>query len=263
MPQKIFNFLEQSHIMRQLRTPVYIYLLIILNLLLFSCAKKESRKLINHSSTDTSEYTDPYWQHHTVGTGKTEAKQQLVKKFNTLLVFHANDTMQVNKAYVATLALAKNTNLEELKAKVLDASDASDNNAIVDTTIHLGKRMKAKLVDMSPRSDPSFYIEEMGDQEQNLNSSKEAYWNWKIEPLKEGEHELKLSIQVILSDDDRINLPPRDIKVTIFAQKVSVSTEIGNFFSNYWQWIITGILIPIFIAWLTSRIKQANDGKKK
>lgn len=262
MKQKIFNFLGQSHIMNQLRTPLCFFLFFSI-ICFYSCAKKNSRKSANYSPTDTSEYTDPYWQHHSVGVANTEGKQQLVKNFTTLLVFHADDTMQVNKAYLATLALAKNANLAELKEKVLDASDASDDNAIVDTTIHLGKRMKAKLVDMSPRNDPSFYIEEMGNEEQNLNSSKEAYWNWKIEPLKEGEHELKLSIQVILSDDDRINLPPRDIKVTIFAQKVSVSTKIGNFFSNYWQWIITGILLPIFIALLTNRIRRANDSKKK
>jgi hypothetical protein len=123
--------------------------------------------------------------------------------------------------------------------------------------------MRARLVDMSSRKDPSFIIEAMGEEIQSLSSSKEAYWNWKIEPLKQGEHKLKLSIQVIQSDDDKVNLAPRDITVTIFAQKVSVLTKVGNFFSDYWQWIITGILLPVFIAWLTTRLKQASETKKK
>ena len=248
--------------MTKLRNVLYFFLIFSL-ISFYGCAKKGSRVTTNNYSTDTSEYDEEHWKDHTFGVTNTDTKPQLIKKFNSLLVFHADDTMQVNKAYMATLALAKNANLEELKTKVLDASDASDNNTIVDTTIHLGKRMKAKLVDMSPRSDPSFYIEGMGDEEQNMNSSKEAYWNWKIEPLKKGDHQLKLSIQVILSDDDRINLPPRDIKVTIFAQKISFSAKLGNFFSNYWQWVITGILLPILIALLTNRIKQASSDKKK
>src|SRR5258705_11075607 len=260
--QKIFNFLEQSHSMSKVRILVY-FLMFLSIICVSSCGKPSGND--SATSTSTTETTDDLDEFNDKGVGvsNTVLKDHVVKKYNTLLVFHTDDTMQTNKAYLATLALAKNAELEELKAKVLDASDASDNNAIIDTNIQIGKRMKAKLVDLSPRSDPSFYIEEMGEEEQNLNGSKEAYWNWKIEPLKKGQHQLKLSVQVILSDDDKINLPPRDILVMIFAQKVSFSGKVGNFFSNYWQWIITGILLPILIALLTNRIRQAGSDKKK
>lgn len=229
---------------------------------LISCTKDKSGKSVNQYQTDTEQPRDPYWQNENVGGNNTERKQQLAKKYNSLLVFHADDTMQVNKTYIATLALARNAPLGPLKMKVLEVSDATDDNVIIDTIIQLGKRMRANLKDLGPQEDKSFRIELLGDDVQNLNNTTESYWQWNIEPLKEGQHKLKLSIQVLLGDEGEVNLPTKNIPVTIFAQKVSISTKISNFFSNYWQWIITGILLPILIAFLTTRIKQSGEKKK-
>ena len=205
----------------------------------------------------------PAFEPDRIGTNETEKKSTAIKKFNSVLVFHANDTMQVKKVYTAALALAKNAALDPIIKLVLDNSEASDDSVIVATDIDLGKRMKAELIDLSPRDDPSFIIKPLGYNEQNLNNSKHAIWQWNLEPLKEGEHKLMLSVEVISSDDNRFNLPARKIPVRIFAKKDSFFTKVGNFWDKYWQWIITGILIPIFIAWMTSAIKQRNDQKSK
>jgi len=250
--------------MNQLRIPACFFLLFCC-ILLLSCSNEDSGSRENTTTTDTdvevttedtSERRDPYWQQQSVGGSAAEKKQQIVKKYKSLLVFHANDTMQVNKTYLATLALARNSSLGPVKTKVLEISEATDDNVMVDTTIELGKRMKARLMDLSPNNDKSFSILQIGSDEQNLSNTKEAIWQWNIEPLKEGVHKLRLSIEVILSDDDRVNLPTKNIPVIIFAQKVSVGTKIANFISNYWQWIITAIFLPIFIAWLTNRIRK-------
>ena len=228
-----------------------------------SCAKDKSQKPPDKpDQTPTDELRDPYWQNGKVGGNNTQRKQQLAKKYNNLLVFHADDTMQVNKTYIATLALARNMALGPLKMKVLEVSDATDDNVIVDTIIQLGKRMRANLKDLGPLDSKSFRIELLGSDEQNLNNTTESYWQWNIEPLKAGHHKLKISIQVLLGDEGEVNLPTKDIPVTIFAQKVSFSAKLENFFSKYWQWIVTGILLPIFIAWLTNRIKRGNEPKK-
>ena len=251
--------------MKQFQLPVCISLLFLLNILLLSCnSASDTSTEISPASTETATDNpsdsggsrDPYFVEQSEGNGKEEKKAQLVKKYNSLLVFHANDTMEVKQVYTATLALARNAALEPIKTKVLKESEATDDKVLVDSTIELGKRMKATLVDWSPSSEPSFHIKAMGSEEQNLSKTKESIWQWRIEPLKEGQHKLKLSIQVILSDGDEVNLPVRNIPIIIFAKKVSFSTKVGNFFSNYWQWIITGILLPIIIAFLTNWIKR-------
>ena len=216
----------------------------------------------NHAE-DSADASEQYMKNFDV-VGASEQKQQLVKKYNNLLVFHADDTMEVNKTYIATLALAKNADIEKLSLKVLEASDASGKNVITDTTIQIGKRMRARLLDLSPRNDRSFDITPISPDEQNLISkTKEAYWQWNVEPLKEGNRELKLSVVVIMNDEESFGLPAKDIPVLIFAKKASFINRVGNFFSKYWQWVITGIFVPIIIAWFTTWFKQRAEQKKK
>jgi hypothetical protein len=251
--------------MKQFQLPVCIFPLVLLNVLLLSCnSGSETSTGISPASTETATVNpsdslgsrDPYYVEQSEDNGKQERKAQLVKKYDNLLVFHADDTMEVNRVYTATLALARNAALEPIKAKVLKESEATDDKVLIDSTIALGKRVKATLEDWSPSSEPSFNIKELGNDEQNLSKTKESLWQWRIEPLKEGQHKLKLSIQVTSPDDGEVNLPLRNIPIIIFAKKVSFLTKVGNFFSNYWQWVITGILLPIIIAFLTNWIRK-------
>ena len=251
---------------------ILIYFLLLIPVLLVSCnASKtdkppfetaEFRPLENFETNPNSEYADPYWDNPVVGA-EPDKKSNLVKKFNSLLVFHADDTMEVKKVYTATLALARNAALGPIRVRVLEQSGALDDSVLVDSTIELGKRVKANLKDLSPRDEKSFQIDPLGVEEQNLSKTKESYWQWSIEPLKEGSHRLILSIQVILSDDDKINLPARNIPIMIFSKKVPFITKIGNFFGNYWQWMITAILIPVVIALLNNSFKQRGEKKKQ
>jgi hypothetical protein len=250
----------------------FIYCFVISCFLLFSCnsasdpdATSESaeyRHLENFEVNPESEYKDPYWDNPAIGADPTE-KTNLLKKFNNLLVFHVDDTMEVKTVYTATLALARNAAIGPLKIKVLEESVASGDDVLVDTTIELGKRMKANLKDISPKDEKSFEIDPLGTDEQNLSKTKESYWQWSIEPKKEGPHKLILSIQVILSDDDKINLPARNIPIMIYSKKVPFMSKVGSFFSNYWQWLITAILLPIMIALLTNSLKQRGEKKKQ
>ena len=255
--------------MNPLRSLIYVFLLP--SLLLVSCkdASKpdtqetaEYRPLENFEVNPASDFKDPYWDNPVVGADP-EKKANLVKKFNSLLVFHADDTMEVKKVYTATLALARNAALGPIKIRVLEQSGSSDDNVLVDSTIELGKRVRASLKDVSPRDEKSFQIDQLGVDEQNLSKTKESYWQWNIEPLKAGSHKLMLSIQVILSDDDRVNLPARNIPIVIFSKKVSFFTKVENFFGSYWQWIITAILVPIVIALLNNTLKQRGEKKKQ
>ncbi len=255
--------------MKLLRSFIYFFLLP--SILLVSCenASKrdtpeaaEYRPLENFEVNPTSDFKDPYWDNPVVGADP-EKKGNLVKKFNSLLVFHVDDTMEVKEIYTATLALARNAALGPIKIRVLEESGALDDNVLVDSTIELGKRVRASLKDVSPRDEKSFQIDQLGVDEQNLSKTKESYWQWNIEPLRAGPHKLILSIQVILSDDDRVNLPARNIPIMIFSKKVSFFTKIENFFGSYWQWIITAILVPVVIALLNNSLKQRGEKKKQ
>lgn len=187
-------------------------------------------------------------------------EETLRKKFQNLLIFHADDTMQVNMPKLATLILSRNESINKLRVEVLEESDAKDEKVKLDTTMEFGSKMKAKLISFGDsRLDNTFNIEPLGDDVQSFRDGrKKILWQWKITPLKPGKHELKLSIQVIEKDGEAISLPARNISVVIFAKSESILSGVGHFLEKYWQFLITAIMIPIISAYITTLIKQRN-----
>ena len=198
---------------------------------------------------------------NTKSNSKTEAPKEsrsdkLTKKYKSLLVFHADDSMEVNKPKLAVLVLARDANEEALKLEVLEESNAKDKNVKTDTTVDLGSKMKARLIPFSG-SKVDFEIEPLGDDEQSFKADrKKILWQWKITPLKEGNHELKLSIQIIEKDGEAVSLPARNIPVLIYAKPVDFMSKVGTFFSTKYEWIITAVLIPVIIGIVNIKMRN-------
>ena len=173
--------------------------------------------------------------------------------------------MKIKKAYIASLVLGKDQILADLKDEVLTTSGgAPDDKIKLDTTLEIGTRMRAKLVDMSGASNKGFDIELIGGEdgaEQNITDTrKKAIWQWKLTPLTPGQQELTLAISVIEKNGDRVTLPTRNIPVLIFAEKQSFLSQVGDFFTDTnSKWLITAICIPILIAWFTTRMRHIHD----
>ena len=188
---------------------------------------------------------------------------ELKRRYKNLLVFHAADTMKIKKSYVATLILGKDQLLSDIKAEVLEQSGAKQDDKITkDTTLEIGTRMSAKLTDMSDATDKGFEIEFLGagGPEQGISEKhKRAVWQWKLTPKSPGMHDLLLVVSVT-EDGNMVNLPTRKIPVVIFAEKQSFLSQVGDFFNDpNAKWIVTAILIPILIAWFTTRMKHKSE----
>lgn len=186
---------------------------------------------------------------------KETREETLQKKYKNLLVFHVDDTMEVNKPKLAVLVLARNESVENVKLEVLEESGAQNPKMKTDTTMDFGSKMKARLIPFGS-SKTDFEIEALGDDEQSFKADrKKVIWQWKITPLKEGQHELKLSIQIIEKDGEAVSLPARNIPVLIFAKPESFMNKVGNFFSTKYEWIITAVMIPLIIGIVSLRMK--------
>ena len=88
----------------------------------------------------------------------------LKRKFKDLLCFHADDTMLIDKAYIATLVLGKNQKFDVVQKDVLQGSNATDDKIVFDTSMEMGTKMQARLIDMSSSMDKGFDIELIGGQ---------------------------------------------------------------------------------------------------
>lgn len=194
------------------------------------------------------------------------ADNLLKRRFKNLLVFHADDTMKIKKAYIATLILGKDQVLGTIKEEALESSNASDENIKHDTSVDIGSKMRARLIDMSGATNKGFDIELLGGEEAATQSitekRKKAIWNWKLIPQTPGQQELKLAITILEKDGESVTLPTKNIPVLIFAEKESFIDSVGSFFKNdSTKWILSAIIIPIFLAWITSKIKYRHDIK--
>ncbi|MGB4846208.1 MAG: hypothetical protein WBP16_17195 [Ferruginibacter sp.] len=191
---------------------------------------------------------------------KSSAYDNLKKKYKNLLVFHAADTMKIKRSYIATLILGKDQSIGALKDEVMEHDYSPNDSLYTDTAIDFGSKMKARLIDMSGADNKGFIIELLGGEEaatQSLTTKrKKVLWQWKLTPQTPGQKELRLSINIIERDGETVNLPAKNIEVVIFAEKEGFMVQAGKFFNEYGKWILASILIPIFIAWFTTRMRN-------
>ena len=185
-------------------------------------------------------------------------KEKLQKKYKNLVVFHADDTMEVNKPKLVVLVLARNESEENVKKEVFEESGSQNPKVKTDTTMDFGSKMRAKLIGFSG-TETDFEIQPLGDEEQSFKADRrKVIWQWKITPQKAGQHELKLTIQIIEKDGEAVSLPARNIPVLIFAKSEKFMDKVGNFFATKYEWIVTAVLIPVIIAIVNIRMRNKN-----
>ena len=231
-------------------------LLLILPCLFFiiQCGNNATPDINNHAdSTITPEDTSRR-------AGASAADLILSEKVNNALVFQIDDTMKIGVAYTSTLALGKDIVLADLKKDVEETSGVKSDSFFVTTNLKVAPTMRARLQDLSPATDRNFEIKPVTEgveiQDINEETDNRAFWQWNITPLKEGRHELQLVVEIVADKNRKILLPSKKIPVMIKATQESFGHQFSVFMGKNWQWMITAVLIPVFIAWLTTRIRQ-------
>ncbi len=200
----------------------------------------------------------------------TPSKEQqedamLKRRYKNLLVFHADDTMKIKKAYIATLIMSKDQVYGNIKDEVLTSSNSDRQNVKMDSTFEIGTKMRARLIDMSGATNKGFEIELIGGNEvaeQHISEKyKKAVWNWKLTPLTPGQQNLKLAVTVVAKDDQLVTLPTKDIEVIIFAEPESTMGNIAAFMEKNYQWLLGTLLIPLLMGWFNARMRHRFDKK--
>lgn len=118
-----------------------------------------------------------------------------------------------------------------------------------------------ELIDIKPvmsaqllGDDSRFKISSLSSDYQSIEGDDYAEWDWRIMPLKSGKNYLKLLIRVKSKVDDSYK------DITIFDRKILVKPNIKytiiNCIKDYWQYISSSILIPLFTWWWANRRKK-------
>lgn len=190
---------------------------------------------------------------------KHESKTNLkvVDKSNSLdttmgwIAYSVPETMKTFKTYSVKVRISKKSNGQNKAVLILGDDDAINNSeypslATIDD-IKISGEMTAELrVDSD-----AFIIKSLSTKVQNIDNESYTEWEWAVTPKRSGESPLKLVIKVKGINKD-IVVFNKNIKV-----KKNVSVEVGGFFDSNWQWLMTTIIIPIFIYfWNKKRNKS-------
>lgn len=163
--------------------------------------------------------------------------------------------MKVAKSYSVKVRISKRTNGQNKSDLILGSQDAINNKNLPSiATIEDVKVSGEMLAELRGDAD-AFDIKALSTEIQNIDNESYTEWEWVVTPKKSGYSPLKLVIKVKELNKD-IVVFNKDIQV-----KKNVSVSIQGFFDKYWQWLMTTIIIPIFI-YFWNRKKKKRQTKK-
>jgi hypothetical protein len=166
------------------------------------------------------------------------------------IAYSVPENMKVAKSYSVKVRISKKTNGQNKAILILGDDDAINNPlyesvATIDD-IKVSGEMSAELRGDSDK----FNIVALSTSTQNIDTSSYTEWEWVVVPKKSGDTPLKLVIKLKDLNKDIIVFN-KTIKV-----KTNVSVAVEGFFEKYWQWLMTTIIIPIFIYFWNRKKKK-------
>jgi hypothetical protein len=174
-----------------------------------------------------------------------------------IMAYSTPEQMVVGKSYTIKLRISKEKNKIQLVSgdRNIPINDINTNSKVVIESIRVEPIMSANLIS----EDGKFIIKSASTETQNIEEKGYTEWEWRITPLKSGQNFLKLVVKVRIINENGDFY--KDI--TVFDKNVEVKSNVvfsvKTWLSNYWQWLITTIIIP-FIIWF---YKKKSEEKKK
>jgi hypothetical protein len=173
-------------------------------------------------------------------------KQRELKKGK--VVYTIPKVMKVRETYQVILRISEN------QIVIYDGLPTENR---VEAVIPITETMEVRLVDPSPTDNPFFNI--VGDNTGiQLVDSLDNYtqWTWNVTPIRYGESKLKIVVSIIRNGIKKETVYEGDVIV-----KVNPTAQVKYWISNYWQWLLTTLIIPIF-GWWWNRKKKRKSNKK-
>ena len=177
------------------------------------------------------------------GVKKSHPKQLKIKVVETpkiyrktnaegKVVYQIPSEMKVRETYQVFVRIGKSS------VNIYENLDGD----VRETVIPVTQTMEVNLIDPSPKDNKAFDIIPDNDETQLVDSS-DAYtqWSWNVTPLKTGSSSLKIVISIIRDGNKKEVVYQDRVEV-----KVNPMKQFMFWLKNYWQWLFTVLLIPVF-----------------
>lgn len=170
------------------------------------------------------------------------------------IAYSVPSEMVVGNKYPIKVRITKEKGKEINRTLVLGdreipISDVTLDSKITIENIRVERTMTAQLLS----EDGAFEISAMNTDKQVVEDEGYTEWSWVVVPLKSGTSYLKMIIKIkVVSGEETyykdIVVFDKNIQV-----KANVSLGVKSWISQYWQWLMTTIIIPLAIFFYKKR----------
>jgi hypothetical protein len=169
------------------------------------------------------------------------------------LVAHSvPEKMEVGKTYTVKLRISKENNkLQLINGNGVPIADANIDSKITIASIRVEPVMSAKLITDSSK----MLIQSASTLIQDIEKEGFTEWEWRLTPIKGGDIFLKIMVSVIVKSENETITKDIPVYDEVVVVKSNYIFTIKNFIKEYWQWLMTTIVIP-FIIWFYNKKKE-------
>lgn len=169
---------------------------------------------------------------------KIDTVEILKKDINIgLIAYNIPDKFRVNEYSTITLRISRERKVESIVIgnRNIPIIDTSSNDKVVVESIEIDTLMKAKL----HADEDVFEISLKSEYEQSISENGYTEWEWRVKPLRKGEHFIKLTVYISGKD------------LVVYDKKIPTDNNFyysfTQFIKEWWEIISATIIIPIII----------------
>lgn len=172
-----------------------------------------------------------------------------------LVAYSVPDKMQVGKTYTVKLRISKENNKVQLiNGNGVSIAEANIDSKITIASIRVEPIMSAKLISDSSK----MLIQSTSTLVQDIEKEGFTEWEWRLTPIKGGDIFIKIMVSVIVKSDEETITKDIPVYDEVVVVKSNYIFTIKGFINEYWQWIMTTIIIP-FIVWFYNKRKKKKN----
>lgn len=165
-------------------------------------------------------------------------QNQKVNTKNGQLMYSIEDTMKLGINYKVVVRILNGKNQTEITSGVKSSAVVED--------IKTSSTMEVEMID----PDKAFNITSSNSQIQVVDSLEYTEWIFIVRPILSGSHPLTITSSIIQENGKKEKTYSKDIYV-----KSNVAVSVKGFWSTYWQWLFSTIIIPL-VVWFYKNKKS-------
>ena len=184
-------------------------------------------------------------------------KKQLDNPDLGIVAYSVPKEMQVGKTYTVKLRISKEKNkVQIVRGDGIPIADIKVDSRIIISSIRVEPVMSAKLITDSSK----MIIQPVSTEIQDIEDQGFTEWAWRLTPIKGGDVLLRIVLNIKQKVDGDVILKDIPVYDEVVSIKSNVVFSISGFIGQYWQWIMTTIIIPL-VVWFYNKKKKKSKGK--